>query len=87
MVLAARSFKAVACAPALTPADGSRIGAAAHGRHLLSSAVIIVRGPIPLLQRTAPACATAQAQQVMGVTFLGLLAKIKCSICSYQFNI
>ena len=28
-----------------------------------------------------------EAQQLTSHTFLGLLAKIKCSICSYQFNI
>ncbi|CAB4293136.1 unnamed protein product [Prunus armeniaca] len=32
-------------------------------------------------------CIKQTAQQRIKHTFLGLLAKIKCSICSYQFNI
>ena len=32
-------------------------------------------------------CIKAETKQEIKHTFLGLLAKIKCSICSYQFNI
>jgi hypothetical protein len=44
------------------------------------------RVPLPSAKQSPPGGVLGHTASIVFHTFLGLLAKIKCSICSYQFN-